>query len=77
MLSRSLLPRRSLAWSAKRSPAVVGLGESGPLDHGAHGAVEHEDALGEEASQRLGGVGAQVVVGHSGLRLCGIGDLSV
>jgi hypothetical protein len=33
--------------------AIALLVELEPLDHGAHGAVEHEDALGGEAAQRL------------------------
>jgi hypothetical protein len=35
------------------SAAVALLVEPEPLDHGAHGAVEHEDALGRELAERL------------------------
>ena len=33
--------------------AIALLVEAERLDHGAHGAVEHEDALGRESAQRL------------------------
>src|SRR5262249_9679363 len=46
-------------------PAEVGLGEAAVLDHGAHGAVEQQDALGEEFFQAgLGGGGGGA--GHEG-----------
>jgi hypothetical protein len=48
--------------------AEVLLGEPVPLDHRAHRAVEDEDPVGEEGAELLGGVGAQVCLGHGGLR---------
>ena len=45
--------------------AIALLVELEPLDHGAHGAVEHQDALGREAAQRLRGRrGIAFVVHH-------------
>ena len=45
-ISRSLLPRRSFACqSSKRSPRKSLSRELMRLDHRAHGAVEHQDAL--------------------------------
>ena len=38
---------------------VVVLLEAVALDHGAHGAVEDEDAMGEEFAQEAGTVGLQ------------------
>jgi hypothetical protein len=49
---RSLLPRRSLGWSLKRSPRYWASGEPVALDHRAHGAVEHEDALLQRVVER-------------------------
>src|SRR5262249_57612989 len=37
--------------------AIAFLVEPERLDHGAHGAVEHQDALGREAAERLLGAG--------------------
>jgi hypothetical protein len=34
-------------------PAVLFLGQFVALDHGAHGAVEDDDALAEEALERV------------------------
>ena len=46
-------------------PAIALLVELEPLDHGAHGAVEHQDALGRQAAQRLrGGRGLALAVHH-------------
>ena len=42
--STSLLPFRSCAWAREAIAAEVGLGEAQALHHGAHGAVEDEDA---------------------------------
>ena len=39
------MPLRSRGWSLKRVAAIAGLVELIALDHGAHGAVEDEDAL--------------------------------
>ena len=43
--SRSLLPLTSRFQSLKRVAAIAGLVELVALDHGAHGAVDDEDAL--------------------------------
>ena len=37
---------------AELFPAIVGFGQFTALDHGAHGAVEHDDPLREGAAQR-------------------------
>ena len=37
--------------------AIVGLDQAVALDHGAHGAVEDEDALREQVAQFAGAVG--------------------
>jgi len=44
--------------------AIALLVELEPLDHGAHGAVEHQDALGSEAAQRLRGRRVLAFVAH-------------
>ena len=43
--SRSLLPLTSLAMVGEALAAIVGLVQLVALDHGAHGAVDDQDAL--------------------------------
>ena len=45
----SLSPFRSRGWSRKRSPRKSASPSGTRLEHGAHGAVDHEDPLGEQA----------------------------
>ena len=46
--SRSLLPFRSCAMVLEALAAIVGLVQLVALDHGAHRAVENDDALVEQ-----------------------------
>ena len=46
------MPLRSRGWPLKRCAAIAGLVQLVALDHGAHGAIEDEDALLGFALQR-------------------------
>jgi hypothetical protein len=50
--SRSLQPFRSLRHSSEATAPEGGLVQLCWLDHGAHGAVEDDDALGKQLAQR-------------------------
>ena len=53
--STSLLPLRSFGCDLEALAAEVGLGQLAALHHGAHRAIEDEDAFGEQSLESVGG----------------------
>ena len=49
-----MLPLRSLPFQSwKRVAAIIGFGQLVLLDHRAHGAIEHDDALAHQRFERM------------------------
>ena len=50
-VSRSLLPFKSTRPVGKTLATILGLTELMPLDHGAHGPIQDQDAFGQQGPQ--------------------------
>jgi hypothetical protein len=60
-----------------KAAAEIALGQAALLDHRAHRAVEHEDALAEQAGKQSGSIGLHAMDVRRGQAECSIRGIPV